>query len=325
VATRFDIAAHCSATFGLNATPTDGRPMATTHEQFIEAAGGVVCRPAEDGVEIAVVHRPKYDDWSLPKGKLEPGEHPLLAALREVTEETGFVARPGRELGELKYLKDGRPKRVRYWSMQVLDGEFVAGHEVDALRWLAPHDAVDLLDPGLDRPIVESFAVDVRPTVPIVLVRHASAAPAAASSRGADRERVLDDAGQRQALALAVLLAAMGIERVLAADIARCLDTVRPFATHAGLDVEPERLLSEAGFAAAPVAALQLVLAVAADDVPAVLCSQGPVIQRLFGALRERLGGPDCDAGLATGELLVLHCADGGRDLVAVDRYSPLP
>jgi 8-oxo-dGTP diphosphatase len=114
---------------------------------MIEAAGGVLWRPGHDDVEVALVHRPKYDDWSIPKGKLKAGEPALDAALREVQEETGHTAEPGRPLGEIRYLKDGAPKRVRYWAMRVTGGRFTASDEVDALLWLTPREARLRVDP----------------------------------------------------------------------------------------------------------------------------------------------------------------------------------
>ena len=119
---------------------------------MIEAAGGLVVR---DGL-VAVVHRPRYDDWTLPKGKLDPGETFEQAALREVEEETGFACTLGRELDPVEYVDGkGRPKIVRYWKMDVVGGEFRANEEVDALRWLAPPDAVALLTYPRDRQLVE--------------------------------------------------------------------------------------------------------------------------------------------------------------------------
>src|SRR4051794_31678212 len=111
--------------------------------RVIEAAGGVLWRPARDGgVEVCLVHRPKYDDLSVPKGKLSRGEHVLLGAVREVAEETGYTATVGAPLGEIHYLKDGSPKRVRYWAMRAGQGRFVPGSEVDRLEWVTPPTAV---------------------------------------------------------------------------------------------------------------------------------------------------------------------------------------
>ncbi len=120
----------------------------------IEAAGGVVER---DGL-IAVVHRPRYDDWSLPKGKLNKNESFERAALREVLEETGLSCQLAEELDPVSYNDNrGRPKTVRYWRMTVLKGEFEANDEVDDLRWLTPTEAIELVSYAHDRELVEAI------------------------------------------------------------------------------------------------------------------------------------------------------------------------
>jgi len=122
----------------------------------IAAAGGVVIRRGEGGEpEIAVIHRPKYMDWSLPKGKLEPGEEWLDAALREVEEETGYRCRTGEELSSIGYLdRKGRSKLVRYWLMEPLEGGFRPHDEVDEIRWLSPEEAERELTYDHDRELV---------------------------------------------------------------------------------------------------------------------------------------------------------------------------
>jgi 8-oxo-dGTP diphosphatase len=123
----------------------------TDEDVEVRAAGGVVCR---DG-RVAVVHRPRYDDWSLPKGKLDPGETDEEAAVREVHEETGLRCRLGRELSPVSYTdRKGRSKRVRYWVMEPEDGEFEPNEEVDELRWLAPGEAAELLSYPRDRDLL---------------------------------------------------------------------------------------------------------------------------------------------------------------------------
>jgi 8-oxo-dGTP diphosphatase len=119
--------------------------------RHVRAAGGVVMR---DGL-VALVHRPKYDDWSLPKGKLTPGEDWEAAAVREVREETGIRAALRERLDDVEYVDPkGRPKTVRYWRMDALDGEFAPNDEVDELRWLSPEDAVARLSYDRDRELV---------------------------------------------------------------------------------------------------------------------------------------------------------------------------
>src|SRR5215203_5842910 len=121
----------------------------------VRAAGGVVMR---DGL-VAVVHRPRYDDWSLPKGKLDPGESFEDAALREVEEETGLRARLVSELPETHYEVDGRPKVVRYWLMEpVSDTRFVPNEETDELRWVTPEEALELLSYDRDRDVLAAAA-----------------------------------------------------------------------------------------------------------------------------------------------------------------------
>jgi 8-oxo-dGTP diphosphatase len=121
----------------------------------VKAGGGVVVQPGERGSYVAVVHRPKYDDWSFPKGKLDRGESFEDGALREVEEEIGLRCRLGRELSATSYRDPkGRSKVVRYWLMEPIDGEFAPSHEVDEMRWLPIGDAEELLSYEHDRELL---------------------------------------------------------------------------------------------------------------------------------------------------------------------------
>jgi 8-oxo-dGTP diphosphatase len=128
-------------------------------EVDVRAAGGVVVRAtAARGIELAVVHRPRYDDWSFPKGKLHRGEGWEDGALREVTEETGLRCELGPELEPARYRdRKGRAKLVRFWQMRALGGEFVPSDEVDELRWLSPREAAALLSYDHDRALALSI------------------------------------------------------------------------------------------------------------------------------------------------------------------------
>jgi 8-oxo-dGTP diphosphatase len=132
--------------------------MTADFAEPIEAAGGVLWRQHGEDCDFAVIHRPKYDDWTLPKGKLDPGESHEQAALREVAEETGFSAELGAGIGETVYVADGRTKRVRYWSMRAVGGQFRPNREVDDLRWLRRDDARRLLTYDRDREMLDRVA-----------------------------------------------------------------------------------------------------------------------------------------------------------------------
>ncbi|WP_206305955.1 NUDIX hydrolase [Streptomyces sp. RFCAC02] len=141
---------------------TEARPAGSGEP--IRAAGCVLWRPAagRTGVELAVIHRPRYDDWSHPKGKLDPGESPEDAAVREVREETGMACALGVPLPTVTYLVDGRPKEVRYWVAEAVRGRFAPNDEVDVLLWLRPPDARARLSAASDRELLDEAVVTLR-------------------------------------------------------------------------------------------------------------------------------------------------------------------
>lgn len=304
---------------------------------MIEAAGGLLWRPGEggqqsqewnqslSGTEVALVHRPKYDDWSLPKGKLEPGEHPLLAALREVEEEAGAKAVPGRPLGRSRYTVDGRPKRVQYWAMCWKGGEFRPNPEVDLVDWVPVKLAAPRLKPDRDGFVVEEFLRDRRPTRACVVVRHARAGSRTAW-KGPDDDRPLDEGGQEQARVLAQLLAAYDVSRVYSSDVRRCIDTLAPFAAEAGLTVTPEHLFSEAGYPKNPEGAVARALEIVRHAGSVAICTQGGALPDLVVGLCRRLGTtPEGMKPVRKGSLVVVHLTvEEPLQVVAVEQL-PAP
>ncbi|MFK4099981.1 NUDIX hydrolase [Streptomyces sp. NPDC019531] len=137
--------------------------MTHANETPVQAAGCVLWRrsPIDGELEICLVHRPKYDDWSHPKGKLKRGEDHLAGALREVGEETGYGADPGAPLSTVKYFANGRPKEVRYWAAEATTGAFTPNDEVDRILWLPPTAARNRLTQPRDKALVDEFLVRV--------------------------------------------------------------------------------------------------------------------------------------------------------------------
>lgn len=257
----------------------------------IQAAGGVVWRVSQGPngqIEIAVIHRPRYDDWSLPKGKLAPGESRLEGAVREVHEETGFRVQPGRSLGEVRYLKKSggaaREKVVHYWAMRALNGAFSPNREVDVLEWLTVDEARERITRGTDREVLERFALRPALTGSVLLVRHASAGNRA-DWNGDDAARPLDETGQDQADELVRLLSRFEVEDIVTASPVRCVETVRPLSESIGVPVREEPVLSEHGFPGREQEAMELIRNLGRPGGAAVACSQRGVIDEIVGRL----------------------------------------
>jgi 8-oxo-(d)GTP phosphatase len=284
----------------------------------IQAAGAVVWRGPVNGdgtpsgkTEVVLVHRPRYDDWSLPKGKVERGEHVLRAAVREVAEETGLRVVLGRALPESTYPVTGGMKRVSYWAARCVESErFTPGDEVDQVDWLAVDEARQRLSYERDRWLLRAFASGPVMTSPLILLRHASAGRALATD-AENQARPLDTQGAADAGALAGLLACYGRCRVISSAARRCTDTVRPYAVASGVKIEVDPVLTvPPGGRAASVR--QLAARLARSDEPALICAHRenlpPLIEGAYGALCAAL--PEVPQ-LAKGAFLVLQSAGG--------------
>ncbi len=286
----------------------------------IRAAGAVVWRPAAAGPEVALIHRPRYGDWTLPKGKALPGEHVLLTAVREVAEETGIRVVLGRRLATARYPVRGRPKRVDYWVGQAAgDAEtagFVPNDEVDALAWLPLTEAASRVSYPHDAGVLAEFAAGPAATVPVILLRHTWARRKETwlASHPDDLPRPLSRHGEIQARELAEILYCFGPARVLSSPAERCLASVRPYAATAGVKVEsePAFAVGDGAGAALPAAAQQRVFSLLAAGEPAVVCGHRENIPALLASACQAL-----DARVPAGPPLpkagfwVLHTAAG--------------
>lgn len=242
--------------------------------KHIEASGGLVVRSTPAGLRILVVHRPRYDDWTFPKGKNEPGEDSLEAALREVSEETGQNPHPVSMVGETTYPVDGIPKVVRWYGMRVTDpGTFTPNEEVDEIRWLDPDDVPALLSYDHDRAMLDAVDLDALLTTgTLYLVRHGAAGDRQSWS-GDDSLRPLSERGETQAAGLAKTLAYDRVEAILTSPYVRCVQTVQPFAEAAGLGIVEHPALAEGEGGKATRDLIRSLI-----GTNAVLCSHGDVI-----------------------------------------------
>ena len=300
------------------------------------AAGAVLWRPAgvdgtDEKVEVAVVHRPHHDDWSLPKGKVDPGETRVDAAVREIAEETGFASVLGRHLRTVRYPVNGEEKVVEFWAARAGEGEFVASDETDELRWLAPDDAAPLLTYASDRDVLDVFAAHPAGLRTLLVVRHAMAGKRSEWTRP-DAERPLDEDGRLQAQQLAGLLAGFGVGALYTVPIVRCRQTLEPAAARTGLPVREAPELADEAVDTDATAALatlaRLAAAGAGGWVTAAVCAQGVGIPLLVETLAAAapvppesdrdLGDPPCRKGsvwvLSFGPDGALVAADYHRD-----------
>ena len=251
--------------------------------RLIRAAGGVVLRPTKKGrLKILVTHRPRYDDWSLPKGKADPKETPEQTAVREVLEETGYHCRVIAPLGQTRYRVNGGAKEVAWFAMRPLPDSpgFTQNPEVDRIQWLTRKKAAALLDYERDRQLVlETDLRKLSKTGTLFLVRHATAGDRS-KWKGNDLRRPLTKSGGRQSAAIAAKLAPRGIERVISSPYDRCTLTMEPLSKLAKAPIEVTDALAEEPDLDATWDLIESLI-----GYNAVLCSHGDVIPAMMNRL----------------------------------------
>ena len=288
----------------------------------IYAAGAVLWRfGAKKRIEIALIHRPRYGDWSLPKGKLDATETMIGCAYREVMEETGHSAIFGPEIGDATYVVDGVTKRVKYWSAQAV-GEPTGKPnptEVDEILWLSPADARKKLTLDDDRSIVDFFLEFGTGTTALVLLRHAKAIKRE-DWDGDDGDRPLGNIGQIQAKCLLSKYLPYAIKEVHSSDAMRCIETIEPMTR--ALQMHPifSSDLSEYRFAKDKEAALDYAQDIMIRNQSAIICSHNPILPKVLKKLIGKKNFKELDQKLEPAEAWVLHHRDG--EIIAIDWIS---
>lgn len=301
------------------------------------AAGALVWRREKGVLQVALVHRPRYDDWSWPKGKLDPGECWTGAAAREVLEETGLKPRLGIPLPRSVYpIRDGSSKEVRYWAAQAVGGNGRLENEIDRVDWLTPTEAQGRLSYTRDglqlKALLDADRRGALRTWPIVIVRHADST--SRSSWGErDDTRPLTSSGRKRADALVPVLAAYGVQRVVTSSSVRCAQTVSPYAHAERLRVHKKSGLTEDAFDRSPHRALQHLERALERGQAVALCTHRTVLPDLLhrlaeqtteGRARNALLERACH-GMEKGEALICQLVDVGEAarVVSVERNRP--
>jgi 8-oxo-dGTP diphosphatase len=319
----------------------------------------VVWRLKAGELQVLLVHRPRYDDWSWPKGKVEPGEPLVWAALRETVEETGRQVVLGAPLPGVAYgLSAGRRKEVHYWSARVADGpdgpdgaddapalgargpiRLARKSEIDDARWFAAARARQRLTRSTDRPqleaVVQAHRAGALDTRAVIVLRHAAAVGRKDWREAGESTRPLAAAGRERARRAVPLLSAYGVTAIVTSPWKRCRQTVLPYAKATGLGRRGDERLTEAAAGANPKAAVAALEELLAGGPAAVLCTHRPVLGPLMRQLaRDAVKGsparravPRDDPWLQTGEMIVVHLTrpQAGRHgaIVAVERHRP--
>ncbi|NQU37187.1 MAG: NUDIX hydrolase [Actinobacteria bacterium] len=296
----------------------------------IRAAGVVLLRQVKGKTEVCVLHRPSHKDWSLPKGKVEVGEHVVTAAYRETLEETGEFCRFGVPLATASYRVDGRKKTVRYWVAWVVPGGpgFAPNSEIDDLEWLSPDKAAKRLTYPRDVQLMRA-ALAAPATAPLVILRHTQARRRASWGKKPDRQRPLAAIGQRHAKDLVPILTAFGADELYSSDAVRCINTVTPFADQRKSSIAREPLFSEDGFDDGKSGSFKRLDQLLAIDEPMVLCTHRPLLPELLKHLQRKIGlakTKHLDPSLPPGGFIVLHRQfhpKRGLRITAIERHEP--
>jgi len=288
----------------------------------IIAAGGVVWRHNIDGdVEILLVHRPRYDDWTLPKGKLEDGEALIACAYRELLEETGLSIKLGPYIGSVEYFVPDGLKQVAYWSASLVgdNSAFHPNEEVDEVQWLTIDSALEKATRDSDRTIIERFRETPYDTSALIMLRHAKALERT-EWQGEDEDRPLQIIGQLQAKRMLSIYQVYGIEEIYTSDAVRCLDTVAQMAKALQLTPIITSAVSEYTYKKNREKAIDYAKELIKSNQQIILCSHNPVLPRMMEKLTKKIDFDYPDNKLLPGEAWVLF--HDKKEVKHIDRVA---
>lgn len=300
----------------------------------VYAAGALCWRVKKRKLEVLLIHRQRYDDWSWPKGKLGKGETLPECAVREVLEEVGLPITLGIPLPPIRYVVKPGLKQVHYWASSVDDMPAIAdGKEVDAIAWCSPNKARGLLSNPSDveplEALVAAHEAGSLDTWPLLIVRHAKAKPRSAWTR-AEGERPLAATGKRQALYLQRLMMSWHPGRIFTSGWMRCISTISPYAQLTKAKVKVVPWLTEADHNRHPAKVEAVVEKLLTRNSATAVCTHRPVLPTILAALANHmtpelaLSLPTLDPFLTPGEVLLAHVshAEQGR-IVALEQHKP--
>lgn len=300
----------------------------------ITAAGALPWRVRKDQLEVLLIHRPRYDDWSWPKGKIDAGETIPECAAREVAEEIGLTATFGIPLPPIHYHVSAGLKIVHYWAAEVNGSSLRPdGKEVDAIKWCSPEQATALLsnpsDVGPLQYLTAAHSRDELHTWPLIVVRHAKAKPRSSWTK-AEGERPLAATGVRQAQAVRRLLQVWKPLRVVSSPWQRCIATIAPYAKSVDAKVKLLDALTEHNHRRHPKKAGAVVESAIDKGQAVALCTHRPVLPTVLRQLGLHLDSdlhkllPQTDPFLSPGEIIVCHVAHSGKGrIMAVEQFKP--
>lgn len=285
------------------------------------AAGAIVWRNnKDDSIEVAVIHRPKYDDWSFPKGKCEIGEELIACAYREVLEETNIATEFGPFLGTVDYLTTLGPKQVYFWSAKSVEEKaFTPNAEVDQIKWVELKMARQLLSIESDKEIFDKFIKLNLDTKPLVLLRHAKAV-SRDEWQGDDDDRPLDDLGENQARRLLAIYQVFNLSQIHTSDALRCYSTVEPMAKGLGIKLEVTGKLSESGYRKDKERAFDYAKELLKEDSNTLICSHNPILPKMLNKLSKRSDVEADEEKLSPADGWVLHRV--GKEIIQIDRLN---